>query len=64
MAENYNNRINKKFTPVKGNEVLILSNGVIKTISLSDSHINAVACESINEFNGKLIECKMTFKDI
>lgn len=65
FASEFTSKIGKQFQPVKGNEVLILSNGNIETTSFGDSHISALACETQNEFGGQKVDsCGVTFNDL
>jgi len=64
IASEFLNKINKSFKPVKGNEVLILTSGTIQTSSLSDTHVNSVPCETINEITGHPITCGVSFADL
>jgi len=49
LAEEFNDKIGKSFTPVRGNPVLILANGMLKTVSLETAYINAIPCSSLQE---------------
>jgi len=64
LAEEFNSKIGKSFKSVKGNEIMLLSNGSIKTESFDNAHINSVACETVFEMTGQLLTCGMTFNDL
>jgi len=56
--------IGKDFTPIIGNEVLILANGVVKAVKYVNAHINAVACQTNNEVTSKTVNCNYSFNDL
>jgi len=49
VAAKFNAILGKGWTPVKGNQVLILSSGQMKTVGFSSAHVNSVVCETIDE---------------
>jgi len=59
IAAEFNESVNKSFTPVSGNPVLILSNGMLKTVSLQNAYINALPCSSIQQKTSP-IKCGVT----
>jgi len=64
IASEFNSKLGKSFKSVKGNEIMILSNGSIKTESFDSVHINSVACETSFEVSGQLLTCGTTFNDL
>jgi len=60
MAAKFNAIIGKGFTPVKGNEVLILSGGMFRTAAFSSVHVNSVPCETTDENVIKPLSCGVT----
>jgi len=64
ISNDYLRGIGKNFNSIKGNELLMLVNGQIKSVSMNEAHVNAVACQTIHEFKGMVIDCKQTFKDL
>ena len=42
----------------------MLQNGILKTVALTESHINSIVCTTPFEFKFKDIGCSVTFIDI
>lgn len=63
VATEFNQKLGKSFTPVKGNPVLILSNGMIKTVPFGNATIGAIPCSTIAENMSKL-QCTQTLTDV
>lgn len=64
IATVFNKQLSKEFTGIKGNEALLLQNGILKTVTFSESHINSLVCTTPFEFKFKDIGCAVTFTDI
>jgi len=64
IAAMFNKIIGKSFTVIKGNPVLMLVNGMLKTEELNDkTWINAISCQTIDEFDVHKLKCSHSFKD-
>lgn len=63
-ATQQNKLLSKEFSGIKGNEALILQNGIIQTVSYSESHINSIVCTTPFEFKYIEVGCAVTFSDI
>jgi hypothetical protein len=63
FAEEFNAWSGNGFDPIKGNEVLVLNNGMISTAPFDESHISALPCETKNEENLFLATCDMKIND-
>jgi len=63
-AKKFNAMLGKEFTPIRNNEALVLSGGVIKTMTFSTAYINSVPCQTNQETLFNEIACSMTFSDI
>lgn len=64
VAVQFNDVRGKEFVGVKGNEALILQNGILKTVNFSDSHINSIVCETSMEDSFNRVTCTTTFTDL
>jgi len=64
VAKKFNQSISKDFVGIKGNEALILSGGVVKTVSFSGSKINSIPCKTNFENQPKFVPCSATFSDL
>lgn len=63
VATKFNSDVGKSFTPIKGNPVLILSNGMIKSVTLEAAFINSMPCRSL-QVKVLPIECGMNYGDL
>jgi len=64
IAIQFNKLLGKDFTPIVGNEVMIIADGFVKTVSFRKAHINAVACQTNNEIKAYPVKCSVTFNDL
>lgn len=64
ILNKFSTDIAKTFTPIVGEEVVMLVGGQIKTQKLAESLIVGVPCSTINEIDLNLIGCKVTLKDV
>lgn len=63
-ATAFNKILGKNFTPIIGNEVLMLISGHLKTVSVSSAKVVGVACQSIDEFEVRPLTCSNTLRDL
>jgi len=56
--------IGKQFLPIVGNQILMLVNGQLKTISTSFAQVVAMPCQSIDEYEVKPLTCSNTVIDL
>jgi len=63
-AKKFNAMLGKDFTPIRNNEALVLSAGIIKTMTFNAAYINSVPCQTNQETLFNEISCSMTFGDI
>lgn len=62
--QKFSTAIGKSFTPIRGEETIMLIGGQIKSVKLSESLIVGVPCETINEMELNVIGCKMTLREL
>lgn len=63
IAINFNDKIGKPFTEVRGSPILMLANGMMKVVGFDAAFINAIPCEPILEHVSN-IQCAQTLSDI
>jgi len=62
LSINFNKLIGKSFQPIIGNELLMIKDGMIKTVSLKDAYITSIPCHTPHEYSS-LASCSQTFAD-
>jgi len=63
IAAEFNEKVGKSFTPVQGNPVLMLSNGMIKTVPFANASIAALPCSGVAEKLSTL-KCTQNLTDV
>jgi len=64
VASEINSKLGKDFIGVKGNEALVFSNGVLRTVSFKASHVNSIPCMTNQEILATKLTCVQTFSDL